>query len=103
MNLEFLEKDEYLVIKITDKLDSLNAKEINDEIEKRLSSLNKDVVFDFGNLNYISSAGLQVLISCAKNREEIGKKVFIFKPNEMVDNIINVTGFYSFLKKIDKI
>lgn len=103
MNLEFLEKEEFFVIKIIDRLDSLNAKDINDEIENKLNSVEKDVVFDFGDLNYISSAGLQVLISCAKNREAIGKKVFIFNPNEMVDNIINVTGFYSFLKKIEKI
>ena len=103
MAVEFSEKDSFLIVRITDKLDSLNAKAVHSEIEEKLKTSGRDVVFDFEALEYISSAGLQVLISCAKNRKTIGKKVLIYKPCEMVDNIINVTGFYAFLEKTEKI
>ena len=99
MGLKFGEKKGVLVIKIDDKLDFLNAKEIYDEIDEKLKSCDADVVFDFENLNYISSAGLQILIFVAKNRKAIGKSVSVYKPNSMVDSVINVAGFYSFLKK----
>ncbi len=103
MGLKFEEKKGALIIEISDKLDSLNAKEIYDKIEERLKNCDKDVVFDFENLDYISSAGLQILISAAKNRKSVGKDVYIYKPNSMVDSVINVAGFYSFLKKAQQI
>ncbi len=99
MGLEFKEKEGVLVIKINGKLDSLNAKEVYDAVLERLKETDKSVVFDFEDLEYISSAGLQVIIATVKDRKAIGKDVLIYKPNGMVDNVLNIAGFYSFLKK----
>ena len=103
MNVAFKEKGEYLVISVEDKLDSINSKVILDSIAEKLKESDKNVVFDFERLNYISSAGLQILLFAAKNRKSISKEVLIYKPNAMVDNIIKITGFYTFLKKTDRI
>lgn len=99
MGLEFKEKEGVLVIKIDGKLDSLNAKEVYEAVLEKLKETNKSVVFDFEDLEYISSAGLQVIIAAEKDRKAIGKDVSIYKPNSMVDNVLNIAGFYSFLKK----
>ncbi len=99
MGLEFKEKEGVLIIKIDGKLDSLNAKEIYDDVLERLKETEKSIVFDFEDLEYISSAGLQVIIATVKDRKAIGKDVSIYKPNGMVDNVLNIAGFYSFLKK----
>jgi len=99
MGLEFKEKESVLVIKIDGKLDSLNAKEVYEAVLERLKETNKSVVFDFEDLEYISSAGLQVIIATVKDRKAIDKDVLIYKPNSMVDNVLNIAGFYSFLKK----
>lgn len=103
MGLKFEEKNSVLVIKIDDKLDSLNASEIYDKIKEKLEDSDADVIFNFENLDYISSAGLQILISAAKDRKALGKSVSIYKPNSMVDSVINISGFYSFLKKAQEI
>ncbi len=103
MGLKFEERSGVLVIEIDDKLDFLNAKEIYDKIEEKLKNCDTDVVFNFENLDYISSAGLQILIFTAKNRKTLGKGVSVYKPNSMVDSVINVAGFYSFLKKTEEI
>ncbi len=103
MCVEVKEDKDYLIISIKGKLDSLNAKEVGEKVSEGLKNSNKDVVFDFEELEYISSAGLQILVSAAKDRNSIGKNVYIHKPNEMIDNVINITGFYSFLKKIEEI
>ncbi len=99
MGLKFEERSGVLVIKIGGKLDSLNAKEVYEAVLERLKETDKSVVFDFEDLEYISSAGLQVIIAAAKDRKAIGKDVSIYKPNSMVDNVLNIAGFYSFLKK----
>lgn len=101
MAMELLEKGHSLIVRLDGKLDSFNAKDVDAQIASRLKSVTGDIIFDLENLDYISSAGLQVLISCAKDRKALGRKVLIYKPNEMVDNIIRVTGFYSFLDKAE--
>ncbi len=103
MCVEFKDSNDYLIVSIKGKLDSLNAKEVGDKVNEGLKNSDKDVLFDFEKLDYISSAGLQILVLAAKNRNSIGKSVCIYKPNEMIDNVITITGFYSFLKKIDEI
>jgi len=103
MGLKFEEKNSVLIIEIDDKLDFLNAKEIYDKIEEKLKDCDLDIVFNFENLDYISSAGLQILIFAAKNRKALGKSVSVYKPNSMVDSVINVAGFYTFLKKAKEI
>ena len=57
------------------------------------------VVFDFSKLEYISSAGLRVLLSVNKKMISNGKEpVTIMNANEIVREIFNVTGFSDILK-----
>ena len=58
------------------------------ELEKK-----KDLVIDFKNLEYISSAGLRILIASEKELKAIGKNMEIINVNDDVMSILNVTGF----------
>ena len=56
----------------------------------------KEMVLDFRDLEYISSAGLRLLIQLQK--ELHGKaKLRIINTNEIVDGVFSVTGFDKFL------
>ncbi len=103
MGLKFSDEENYLIISLDGKLDSLNAREINEKIEEQLKHSNKDVIFDVEHLEYMTSAGLQVLLMASKNRNAKNKKTFIYKPQKIVDYVIKISGFYAFLQKIDKI
>ena len=58
------------------------------EVEK-----GKDIVFDLKELTYISSAGLRVLLSTARDAKAKGKKSTIINVNSDVMDIFNITGF----------
>ena len=62
-------------------------------------AINTDsVVFDFAKLDYISSAGLRVLLSANKEMLKKGKKpVKIINANEIVKEVFDVTGFSDIL------
>ncbi len=90
-----------LFIRIDGSLDSLNAPEVYSQVEERLQGHSGDVVFDFGSLEYISSAGLQVLLMAAKTMKQKGNEVWVKNPNGMVDEVLRISGFYSFLGKMD--
>ena len=89
-----MEKD-VLVIKLDGRVDSTNAPELEKEIFD-LCEKNPDVkvVVDAENLEYISSAGLRVLLKLKKER----KDVEVINVSNDVYEIFEVTGFVDIMK-----
>lgn len=56
-----------------------------------------EVVFDFSKLEYISSAGLRVLLSEQKYVNSVSGKMIIRNVNEMVMEVFEITGFVDLL------
>jgi anti-anti-sigma factor len=101
-NLIFEENDSYLIIKIKDKLDSINAPIIHKVIEEKIKNIKNDAILDFEQLGYMTSAGLQVILMIAKHLKRFNKTLYIYKPQKAVDYVIQISGFYSFVAKIEK-
>ena len=80
-----------LTIALEGKLDTTTAPELEQELEKSLDGVDK-LVFDLKNMDYISSAGLRVLLSAHKKM--IGKNGMRLKNVcEEIMEIFEVTGF----------
>ena len=75
-------------------LDTNSAPELGREIEA-LSDI-ESLILDFDKLEYISSAGLRILLSTQKTMNKQGSMV-IKNVNEDVMDIFNITGFVDFL------
>lgn len=86
------EDNDKIVIKLEGRLDKLSSptmeEEIKPEVEKK-----KDIVFDLKDLQYISSAGLRILLATEKKVKENGKTMNIINVNNDVMDILTVTGF----------
>ncbi len=83
-----------LVISLSGRLDTTTAPQLDDEI-KGLDGVEK-LVFDFKGLEYISSAGLRVLLSAQKIMNKQGSMV-IRNVSEEISEIFEVTGFVDIL------
>lgn len=83
-----------LTIKLEGRLDTVTSP----ELEKELGDLNEvnSLVFDFKNLDYISSAGLRVLLSCQKKMNIQGTMVIKNVKSEIKD-VFDMTGFSEIL------
>ncbi len=95
-----IEKDNQLVIKLYDRLDATNAEETSEIVSKELEALDRDIVLDVSKLEYISSAGLQVVLKCAKAAKAAGKDTFLRGAKDNVLEIFRLSGFLTFLKEI---
>ena len=87
---------EYLEVILTGRLDTTTSVELDSKMKETEIKENL-VVLDFTNLEYISSAGLRVLLSLKKNLETNGKSLEIHNINEIVKEVFNVTGFINVL------
>lgn len=83
-----------LIIKAGGRLDTSTAPELDKVLMESYGSMEK-LVFDFEGLEYISSAGLRVLLS-ANKRMGAGNMV-VRHINEVVAEVFDVTGFADIL------
>ena len=84
-----------LVIVMTGRLDTLTAPQLEEELSASIDSA-ENLVFDFSELEYISSAGLRVLLSAQKNKNASGSMT-VKNVSEEIREIFDVTGFSDIL------
>ena len=84
-----------LNIALEGRLDTTTAPELEKELKDSMDSAN-ELTLDFGKLDYISSAGLRVLLSAHK---VMGKKggMKVTNVNEIVKEVFEVAGFADIL------
>jgi anti-sigma B factor antagonist len=95
MKIEKKLNEKTLVIELEGRLDTTTAPQLEAELKNSLDGVT-ELVFDLGALEYISSAGLRVLLSAYKTMRGQGS-MKITNANELVKEVFEVTGFSDFL------
>ncbi|SKB69795.1 anti-sigma B factor antagonist [Lachnospiraceae bacterium] len=80
-----------LVISLEGRLDTTSSPQLEEFIKKEVGNT-KELVYDLKNLEYISSAGLRVLLSSQKIMNKQGAMV-LKNVSEEVMEVFEVTGF----------
>ena len=80
-----------LTIRPNGRLDTVSAPQLEAELRNSISGV-KELVFDLADLQYVSSAGLRVLLSAQKVMNRQGG-MRIRNANDEVREIFEVTGF----------
>ena len=81
-----------LTLAVGGRLDTNTAPDL--EAALKLDGVD-EVVFDFAGLDYISSAGMRVLMATHKTMAAAGGKMAISGPNAMVRGVFDMTGLSS--------
>ena len=84
-----------LNITITGRLDTTTAPQLEAELKQSYAGVVK-LVLDFAALEYLSSAGLRVLLQAQKTMNKQGEMI-IKNVNETINEIFEVTGFIDIL------
>ena len=95
MMIEIKKEVEATTIEITGRLDTTTAPALDKTINEDISDA-KNVIFDFKGLEYISSAGLRVLLSAQKKWQKIGWMKVINVCAEIME-VFEITGFADIL------
>ncbi len=93
MTIEKTLEDKVLKMKVSGRVDTTTAPDLEKEIRDCIDEI-EELDLDLGELEYISSAGLRVLLSIYKTliNEKQGK-LAISNVNETVMEVFQVTGF----------
>lgn len=86
---------EELTVALVGRLDTTTAPELEEEWKEGLNGVTALIV-DFSKLEYISSAGLRVILSAQKKMNTQGSMV-IKNVNEGIMEVFEITGFSDIL------
>ena len=92
MNIDKKLENGHLSIALSGRLDTNTSPDLESEL--KLDGVS-EIAFDFASLEYISSAGLRVLMTAQKAMMACGGKMTIAHPNDMVKGVFDMTGLSS--------
>ena len=95
MTIETKANGKQLTIIIAGRLDTTTAPALETEIKENVEGVEK-LVLDFEALEYLSSAGLRILLAAQKVMNKQGEMI-VKNVNETVKEIFEVTGFIDIL------
>ena len=92
-----VERDfELVTLEITGRLDTTTAPNL-ESVVNELSEDTKELIFDMSGVEYISSAGIRVLLGAYKKMNSHQGKMRIEKANDMVREVFEMTGLSDML------
>jgi anti-sigma B factor antagonist len=83
---------ETLVVRIIGNLDVHNTHHVEQDLLSLVKSAKKSIVFDLSGVNFISSAGLRVLVTSLRMCQELGIKISICSLKPAVEKIFDIIG-----------
>ena len=95
MTMEIKRNAEETIITIVGRLDTTTAPALEKAINEDIGDV-KNLVLDLTNLQYISSAGLRVLLGAQKKMQKIGS-MKVVNVCETVMEVLEMTGFADIL------
>ena len=95
MTIEIKKNNQETIIEIVGRLDTITAPALDKTINEDITDT-KNLVLDVKSMEYISSAGLRVLLAAQKKMQKIGSMKLIGVCEEVMD-VLEMTGFADML------
>lgn len=96
MIIEEKRTQEGLTLKVKGRLDTTTAPQLERKLGEKGDGI-KELVMDFSELEYLSSAGLRVLLAAHKAMKKEDGRMVVRGANEEVREVFTITGFSEIL------
>ena len=90
-------QNEVNIFKLQGRLDSNTSPELEKKLVGAMESGARNVVLDFENLDYISSAGLRIILKTTKDLKRTEGNLILCAMQDYVKEVFEIAGFDSFL------
>ena len=97
MEISIRKTDEACVLDFSGNLDTNTSIDAEKSINSLMAEGADRILFNFADLNFITSSGLRVLLSTAKKLKASGGKMKICGLNQTVQEVFDISGFGSIL------
>jgi anti-sigma B factor antagonist len=85
------------ILDLSGSLDTNTSQAAEDEVNSLISAGHGKILFNFKELDYISSSGLRVLLATAKKLKVSGGLMKVCSLNSVVQEVFDISGFAGIL------
>ena len=103
MEIRTKKEKDAIVVSVRGKMDALSSPEFEKQLSELIGQGEKDFVVDLGELEYISSAGLRVILAIVKRLKEKEGRLFICGLKDMAKEVFEISGFGAFIPVYDSV
>jgi anti-sigma B factor antagonist len=100
MKLETSEENDILTVRLEGSLDAKTAPEAREQLQQFLAT-NSKLILDFRNVDYLSSAGLRLLLLLHRELVARKGKLVLLGVSEDIRTVMSHTGFLSFFTLVE--
>ena len=97
LHIQIEEEKEKNIIRLEGRIDAMSSPQLEKEITKLLEKGRDVLLVDFSRVDYLSSAGMRLLLSITKKLKAKQGKCLFFSFNEEVLEIVKMAGFEKIL------
>ena len=92
------ERDGKVIIRCEGRLDAMSSPQLEESLNAIIDDKHNRILIDFSKVDYLSSAGMRLLLSITKRLNTAGGQLSIFAMHDDVMEIIRMAGFDHILK-----
>ena len=97
MEIIEMKQNEVNIFKLNGRLDSNTSPTLEKKIAEAIKNGARNMVIDFENLDYISSAGLRIILKTTKDLKRNEGCIVLCAMQDYVKEVFEIAGFDSFL------
>lgn len=94
-------KGNSVVYQVEGRLDSTTSPDLEKKILNAITDGSENVILDLALLDYLSSAGIRILVQCHKALEKQEGHIVLASVPKPIENILYITGFLPYFQVFD--
>ncbi len=104
MNIEFIQRDKLLIIKLTEEIDHHTTEKIRRKIDNEITRyMPRKVLFDFASISFMDSAGIGMIIGRYKMAKMLGGELEIINANKAIRKVLEMSGIVNIIPIKEKV
>lgn len=93
MNVNYEEKDKFLLLEITEEIDHHTSEKIRRKVDYEITRyMPRKIIFDFNNVQFMDSAGIGMILGRYKIMKMLGGEIEIKNVSPMLKKIFEMSG-----------
>ena len=97
LNIEQIAGEDLVTLKLSGRLDDAASSQLKADLEPIWESGAQDIVMEISGLQYVSSAGLRILLLSEKKCRAKGKSMTLTGVSQTIREIFDIVGFSGIL------
>jgi anti-anti-sigma factor len=98
MEAQVEEKGDVVVVRVNGRLDAASSPQLEKKINSIIDSGHFKLILNFSGVEYLSSAGMRLMLSVSKKLKHLEGKVVACSLNDEVMEVIKMAGFHQILE-----